>query len=488
MSGLAALAAHDLLPWQLGLIKSAVVDDYEVLMVRGGLGSGKSVGGIFLAEALAVTRPGAPICLAADIVKRLDDNLMPFCATIFPCSGAEYRSSQREWRWPNGSVVRMRNYYTTGSVGQNATEGGNYAAYIFDEGQTLPPEILTSASDRARVWLPDLNGVQRPPVIVGIGVPMEPCWWIDAGRQLRAEGKVKTGIYLPKSRDNAAAYAPGHFDRIRALMGDERFREMYENEPRPATGNIYDCWVPSDSDGGNLVTGWRLEPGMRVALVVDPGKLKPAVIAAAKDEALDAWVVFDEWSPTQMRPQITVPDASALAEHMLERWWPRRWARCCPRRNVVLADELIGDPNAKVRETDSRYYHERLALPPPGALQGRKANGFGLPVWLNQDPARKSVRAGIARVRSAMQSGRLLMTSELWRRGQSAPSGAHTLARSILGYAYRGDGEPERDKGFDDFCDCLRYLTMRHLWWEDGLEGRAPLHLATTVPRFNHVR
>ena len=483
-----SLAEHSLRRWQLAFLRAAVASGTEYIAVRGGLGSGKSAGGVYLAEAIATTRPGALIAIVADTGRRVLDIIHPLCQQIFPSAGATYRASDREWHFPNGSIVRLRMYYGAGQVaGQNPLEGATYTAVICEEAQTLPPDILERAFDRARDYRRDIAGGVQPPLVVTIGVPSEPCWWVERARELKTQG-VKVAIFLPRSADNAEAYGDGWLERRRAVLGEEQFQALYENKPRPATGNIYDCWVPDDGDGGNLVSGWRLEPGMRVAVVVDPGRNKPAIIAAAKDEALDAWVVFDEWSPTQERPAITVPDASALAEHMLARWWPRRWARCCPRRNVVLVDEVIGDPNAKVRETDSRYYHERLALPPPGALQGKRSHGFGLPVWLNQDPARKSVRAGIARVRSAMQAQRLLMTSELWKRGQSAPAGAHTLARSILGYAYRGDGEPERDKGFDDFCDTVRYLVTRHLWWEDGLEGRAPLHLATTVPRFKQVR
>lgn len=493
------LADHDLRPWQLGLIKAVTTDGYRIIMVRGGKGSGKSVAAVYVAEAVALTRPGAIIGLVADTAKRLDDNLMPFCKAIFGSSGGVYWASLREFRWPNGSVVRMRMYYTSGSAGQNSTEGGGYTVWIFDEGQTLPPEILDNAIDRTRVWTPDLNGIPRTPVVIGIGIPCDPCWWVDAAEALIAEGGVPTAIFLPKSSDNAESYPPGFLEQQRALMGPERFAELYDNVPRPAVGSIYDCWVPSTGEGGNLVAGWQVEPDMRTALVVDPGKNKPAVLAVAEDHALRSWVIFDEWSPTQEDPPVKVDNAYELARHMLKRWWPKRWSKIRPRPELVGIDLVIGDPAAKVKgEADNLDFYQKLGLPPPGALQDRTRFGFGLPVIVNTDKDKQSVRAGIDRVRAAMLRAQqpasvtrsgvkvpygLLMTQELWKRGQrvrkdkAGGAQAHTVARAIMAYAYGPGGDPIRGKGADDFADCVRYLTREFMWFEDGTEGRRPTHL-----------
>lgn len=474
------LADHDLRPWQLGLVKAATTDGYRIIMVRGGKGSGKSVAAVYVAEAVAITRPGSIIGLVADTAKRLDDNLMPFCRPIFESSGAVYWASLREFRWSNGSVVRMRMYYTSGSAGQNSTEGGGYTVWIFDEAQTLPPEILDNAIDRTRVWTPDLLGVSRTPVVIGIGIPCDPCWWIDDADALIDQGEVKVAVFLPKSSDNAESYPPGFLEQQRALMGPERFAELYDNEPKPSVGNIYDCWVPSTAEGGNLVSGWQLQPDMRTVLVVDPGKNKPAVIAAARDEALGAWVIFDEWSPTQEDPPVKVDTAYELAAFLRRRWWPRRWAQHRPDPQLVLVDEVIGDPAAKVKgEADNLDYYQKLRLPPPGALQGREHYGFGLLVHCDTDKAKQSVRAGISRVRAAMQRQEILMTDRLWRDGLKVRKHGHTLARSLKGYAYGPGGDPVRNVGYDDFCDCVRYLTRRFMWFEDGTEGRAPLHQVT---------
>lgn len=479
----APLADHGLRRWQLALMRAALVDPTEIIAIRGGLGSGKSAAEVYLAEAVAVTRPGAKVAIVTDTGRRVIDNIQPICQAIFPSTGGRYRASDREWHWPNGSSVRLRMYYSSGIAGQNALEGATYACVVVDEAQTLPPDILDRAGDRARQYLPDLSGVVRPPLIVLAGIPCEPCWWVERARETAAEGKVKVAIFLPRTADNLEAYGEGWLAQRRAMLGKEQFEALYENNPRPAVGNIYDCWAPHAGEGGNLVAGWRLTPDMRVAVVADPGKNKPATIAAAYDEALEAWVIFDEWSPTQDSVRHQVPDAYALAERMLERWWPRRWASCCPRRNPVLVDEMVGDPAAKVAgERDNLDYYQKLRLPPPGALQGREHHGFGLPVHCDTDKGKQSIRAGITRTRAAMQRGQLLMTQELWDRGRKAKADAHTLAKSLLGYAYGDDGKPVKDTGFDDFADCVRYLVRRHLWFEDGTEGRSALHHVTRRP------
>lgn len=491
---------HNLRRWQLRLVASVLLYEVQMVAIRGGLGSGKTAGLVFLAEAIAESRPGATILLVTDGWPRLRDVLRPLCDEIF--IGATYRASDREYRWPNGSVVRLRMYYTRGAdAGQNALEGGNVTAVLIDEAQTLPMSVLDRAGDRARVWLPDVSGALTAPIVVLCGVPCEPCWWLTRVREIGAEPdetgfQVPIAVFLPESGENAEAYGPSWLAAARKRLGPEQFEALYENKPRPPKGNIYDCFEahtglpPTNgrpAKRGNLLKGWRWDPSMKTVLVVDFGLNKPAVIAAALDEDLGAWVLFDAFSPTSEGRDDTTTDD--LVRYMRARWWPRRWSHLAPETVTVFVDEVIADPAGRARNVQTgKSDLQVLGYPVPGALADHRQFGFGLRPIIEEDPDRKDEKSGILKVRMAFQGFRLLVSEELWQAGLEAPAAHHTLSRSILGYRYNKYGEPRRHEGFDDFCDCIRYLVRRHLWTDIGIEDRMPLAVRLPTPRTNRPR
>lgn len=448
------------LPWQADLAREVISGRCTLGAIRGGIGSGKSAALVTLADALAETRPGACIVLGMDTWPRLKDVHQPLYQAL--CPAADWVASSRWYRYPNGSQVRLRHLDQPpgAAAGTSPLEGGNIHAVILDEAQALRPDVLDLATSRARIDVKDVTGVQRPALVVACGIPVEPAWWVDRVRQVGGR------VWLPVTAENVAHLGAGYLERQRAVLSTRDYAALIENRPLPPEGRVYYTWDPADHPFGCVLRRWRYRPEMRTAASVDFGLRRPAVLIAALDEDLGAWVVVDELAPDE----ILTPD---LARQITRRAVPRRvWA---PGDRRYPLDILVADPAGGARSSQTGQSDLDIL-----------SAGVGMPATVERDPARREVRAGVTRVCLALERRRLLVEGSLFDRGLRAPRGDRTLARAISGYAYppRGGDQPAKDGVYDHHADALRYLVRHVLWHAHPLDGRL---LAATAEHWSPV-
>ncbi len=455
------LSDRDWSDWQADLVGAIVLDDVQIAAIRGGVGSGKTAACVFVADTVATMRPGALLYLVMDTYGRLNDVHMPMCSALFPSSGAEFKASTMSWHYPNDAEVRLRAYFraATQPGAKNPLEGGNIHGVIIDESGTFPgDEVFRRANNRARKPCADVGGAIRPPFVITSGFPQDPCWWVDATREAAAKG-MRTREFYPLTQDNLANLSSDYLDRQRATLPEAEFEALVMNRPRPPAGQVLDTWRPDPYPLGNIIDGWARRPDHKTVATIDFGMRKPAVVALAFDAKLDAWVAFDEDAPDNCLTH-------ELVRAILSHGWPLVEATC---------DPAGGARNAQTGRSDI----DLIRRQPP--------DGLGCPILFETDAQKRDIRAGVIRMRKAIESRRLLITRELWERGMRAPRTQRTLARSILGYRYpdKGGGEPLKDGVNDHFIDALRYFAMRHLWHETVVDGRLPAALApdSTAPR-----
>lgn len=458
-------ADHDLRDWQLDLVDAVVRQGVTMFGIRGGIGSGKSAGLVFLAHVLAATRPGCEGAIVMDSFARLCDVHLPLCQAIF--QGATMTNPQRpEFRWPNGSTVKLRYFRQTAGqgLGQNPTEGMNLHFSLIDECQVFPDaRPLLRISDRTRIPWADLTGRMHEAVVGTCGIPVAPAWWIDAVEEAGALMPVRT--YFPTSEMNRAALSAAWFERQRALLGPDEYDALINNRPMPPVGQVLSNWRADTFPDGNLVDGWRPDPSRMVTVALDFGLRRPSVLFLQFDPTLDAWVTFRELHPDNtLTPE--------LAARILEVAWPRAWRDHAP-PGRLLFDEVICDPAGVARNVQTGISDiDLLAEPPP--------KGLGIRAFYETEPARRFIPAGVIRLRRLIGyegRRRLLMTREMWDEGVRAPQKTRSLAKSIQGYRYpdRGGNEPLKDGINDHAIDALRYFAVRHGWdYDHPLDGRLP--------------
>ena len=461
------LRALQWLRWQAEAAHYVLTADPGCAAWAGGKGSGKSVLVGALACLLAMTRPGAEILLGMSTYPMLRDIHVPIFVPLARSCGADWNIADREARFPNGSVVRLRHLEVAGdpALGSSPIEGQNLHAVIADECQDIDPRYWTVLHERARVPVVDATGRLRPPVVITSGLPVS-SWW--CARTTQAGGRV----WRPRTRDNLHNSAD-YEARLRASMTEERARAMLDGEELQPEGVVYRQFRPVDvSEGGSLID-WDPAPGeCRYWLSGDLGYRWPAFVLWAEHVERAAWVAVDEWAPDNV-------DIAGISRDMLTRTCPRQvWRQGDPRRPVDL---LITDPAGGARSAQTGQSDLDIwALKPP--------EGYGMRPRVETRPERRGVVEGIHRVQLALERRQLLVSANLYARGMSGDARARTLARSLLAYAWdpKRPQEPLKDGVNDHHVDGVRYLVRESPLWNLGdaaaAWGRAQLEAPTRKP------
>lgn len=454
--------------WQADFIHAVVVMAVRAVAIRGGIRSGKSVALVFLSAILARTRPGCMGYLLMDTFGNSRDVHGPICQAILPSTGAVWYASCREWRWPNGSVLRLRAYFrdSTQSIAKNPLEGNTIHYILVDEcGKFSTPEVWERANERCSTDAYDLNGNRCPPVVVLSGFPEDPCWWVDVVQDAAEKG-ARTAEFYPRTTENEANLGDGYIAHIIATHSEEDVEALIHNRPRPRVGQVLSNWSPALWPAGNLVD---LEVSRRhpTTVAIDFGFRFPAVafiqhheLRGADGKVRGVDVVVDELCPDDCL-------TGDLAASINARGY-----------NIVA---LVGDPAGGARNAQTgRSDIDELAKP---VAQG----GLGVRMMVTTDPVKRDIRAGIIRLRKRIHHDgeRLLcMVRGLWERG-IRDSKRRSIAASIQGYRYsdKGNGEPVKDGRSDHGADCLRYWAIRFHWSEHALDGRLPALTAPEAPK-----
>lgn len=435
-----ALRKRALLPWQSAMLASVVYDGEGLHAIRGGVGSGKSSLLVILADVLCELRPGASVVLGMDSHVRLERVHRPLLMSLAPA--AEWSASARRFSYPNGSTLHL--VHVDHPVGTTSPiEGHNAHAVVLDEAQALRPDALDVAQSRARISCVDIAGIERQPLVITCGIPVEPAWWVERTRE--AGGTV----WLPTTADNAAHLGADYMRRMRDILSERDYQALVENRPLPPVGQVLYAFAPEPYPQGCLAPpGWRLDPAkMRTALTIDFGLRKPAALLLAEDLALGAWVVCREWAPDDY----STPELARLLARDIA---------------GVRLDAVYADPAGQARNAQTRLSElDVLALAPP--------EGIGRRPVVTADPVKRDISAGCTRLNLALERRKLLIAPDLHAAGLRAPSGKRTLARALSGYRLdERTGEPAKDGTHDHHIDALRYFAQHALWHTSPTDGR----------------
>lgn len=449
---------------------AAYMARYRRIAIRAGWGSGKSraLGEIVVIAAIL----GISVLWVTDTRSRLQTVVQPVCEELLAPLGFRY-DTQRS-RWVRGTVsIWLRPYYRPGTRAAESSniEGANVGLCVVDECQVWrDDEVLRKLFGRSRVKS-KLN--EATVCIVMAGLPVYWAWWEEAARKL---GPAAGCVIHGTSYDNRANLDPDWLFDAPQTLGAAEFRAMCLNEPRPVEGQIYDIWSPKAYPEGNIIHNWQWDPSMTTVWSVDFGRHRPAATLWAHDPQLGAWVLIAEVCP--IKPSYT-PE---LAVAMNRVAWPRQYADKCPPGVPYLFDAAVADPSGKnpgaggKSTADLDDLEKRpIQLLPPGATVG--GIGYRPEILTSRDRAyndKVSVRAGIIRVRIAMEAQRLLCTHEAWQAGLEADAKQRSFARAIAGYKRDKLGDPVKGDGNDDICDTVRYLVRWNrvgLWTEHAFDN-----------------
>ena len=433
-----------LLPWQRRFIGGGLSGSWsrDVAAVRGGLGSGKSLALCALAVMLCDTRPGALVVVGMDTFRRLRDVHLPHLHGLLAGSAVVYAASEQAFVWPNGSRLLLAHLDTPQNSGPGSSpiEGLNGHAVLIDECQVLRSDVLDVARSRARVPVRDTEGVERRPLVVTCGIPVEPAWWVDRTRDIGG------AAYLPQSSENARHLGEGWLDRMRETLSSRDYAALVENRPLPPVGSVFYAWAPE-----RCVVDVPVDLGsMRTMLALDFGIRHPCALLLV-ELTRGRWHVLREWAPDDE----TLPDFLARLGAELV---PRRLWTAGSRHLPV--DSIVADPAGAARSAQTGIADlDLVALAPP--------RGLGILPRVERDPERRDIVSGCTRVNLALERGALTVDRTLYDAGLRAPALRRTLARAMTGYRWdeRAPGRPSKDGTHDHHADCLRYAVREVLWY-----------------------
>lgn len=453
-------------PFQVRVV-AAWMMGYRRIALRAGWGCGKSraLGEI----ARLAGEQGTDVLWVTDSGPRIQTVVQPVCEELLRPAGWRYNSQKNCWT-KRGTTIWLRSYFRQGtrSAEANSIEGVNVGLVLLDEAQVFrDDEVLRKLFGRAR------TGTVTPAIVMA-GLPVWGAWWEAAADKMGGSGRILHGT----SFDNLANLRPEWLADAPETLGRAEFEAMLLNKPQPPEGQIYDCWSPEPYPAGNVVAGWQWSPTMRTVWSIDPGSAKPSATLWAEDTKLRAWVLCAEVNPT--REATLTPE---LAAEMCTVAWPRHMADTKPPGVRFLVDAAIADPNAKRRdrnrETGSRARSDiQILSEPPAGLGAPGQSGIGLRPYVLDGTMpdfadRNDVRAGIIRVRRAMETHKLLCSGEAWDAGRKAKG--RSFAKSVVGYRRDAWGQPVRFEGFDDVMDTVRYLVRwpgaQGLWFAHAFDG-----------------
>jgi hypothetical protein len=433
-----------LLPWQRRFIGGGLSGSWsrDVAAVRGGLGSGKSLALCALAVMLCDTRPGALVVVGMDTFRRLRDVHLPHLHGLLAGSAVVYAASEQAFVWANGSRLLLAHLDTPQNSGPGSSpiEGLNAHGVLIDECQVLRSDVLDVARSRARVPVRDTEGIERRPLVVTCGIPVEPAWWVDRTRDIGG------AAYLPQSAENARHLGDGWLDRMRETLSSRDYAALVENRPLPPVGSVFYAWAPE-----RCVTSETVDLGsMRTMLALDFGLRFPCALLLV-ELTRGRWHVLREWAPDDE----TLPDFLARLGAELV---PRRLWTAGSRHLPV--DSIVADPAGAARSAQTGVADlDLVALAPP--------RGLGILPRVERDPERRDIVSGCTRVNLALERGALTVDRTLYDAGLRAPASRRTLARAMTGYRWdeRAPGRPSKDGTHDHHADCLRYAVREVLWY-----------------------
>jgi PBSX family phage terminase large subunit len=382
--------------------QQAFVDDRNTKTgYIGGVGSGKTTGGVFRAGRHVSDwnegHTGVIVCPTVPMLRNvIVDELRQWGLLDKP--GIEYRRSENRIEYPNGSTIILESANNDRKI--ERLRGLNLAWAWMDEAAYLPEKVYRILSDRLRVgnyrnlfatttprgfnWLYDVFG--------DIDVDGEP---IADGKLLR--GATTTSIVGVSTRAN-----PGnpedYIEREERQHTGESYHQEVEGEFTKFSGLIFP-WFGDD----NLVDE-APERYDEAIYGVDWGHNNPSTVLALVRDG-ETWTAVEEHYETRW----TVNDHSRAMQDMQERWGPGR---------------IYCDPSE------------------PANIEQFQRDG------LDAKAAENDVTPGIQHVSSMREDLHVVETCQ-------------NLRNEFSQYQYK-DGQDKPEKANDHLMDSLRYALFTH--------------------------
>jgi PBSX family phage terminase large subunit len=280
----------------------------------GGVGSGKTAGGVFRAgRHVADWNEGHTGVIVSPTVPMLRNVIVPELRRwgLLDKSGIEYRKSANRIEYPNGSAIILESANNDRKI--ERLRGLNLAWAWMDEAAYLPEKVYQILNDRLRVgeyrnlfvtttprgfnWLydefGDLNGVSEP---------------IADGQLIRTD--TTTSIIGVSTRTNPAN-PEDYIEREERQHTGQSYQQEVEGKFVKFEGLVYP-WFDDD----NLVDE-PPETYDEAIYGVDWGFKNPSVALALVREG-DRWIVVDEWYETRC----TQTDHRKAVESLIDIWGP----------------------------------------------------------------------------------------------------------------------------------------------------------------------
>lgn len=280
----------------------------------GGVGSGKTAGGVFRSgRHVSDWNEGHTGVIVSPTVPMLRNVIVPELRTwgLLDKPGIEYKKSENRIEYPNGSTIILESANNDRKI--ERLRGLNLAWAWMDEAAYLPERVYRILNDRLRIgdyrnlfvsttprgynWVYDEFG--------DIGGEAES---IADGQLVRTE--TTTSIMGVSTRTNPAN-PEDYIEREERQHSGQSYQQEIEGEFVKFEGLIYP-WFDDD----NLIES-PPETYDEVVYGVDWGHNNPAVILAIVKDG-NEWIVVDEW----YERRCTVNDHSAAVEAMVDRWGP----------------------------------------------------------------------------------------------------------------------------------------------------------------------
>ena len=409
----------------------------KIIAARCGWGSGKTSALVFSMLLVSKMRPGMSSLMVTDTTPRYNSVLMPEMEKWLAPLGWTYNHTNKLWTdTENGSTVWCRSYYRPGTreATHNPLEGLNVTSGVcmIDECQTLTAEVAHKALGRLR------SGPS--PIMILVGLPVIDAWWCKMAE------KAEYQPLFYSSYVNQDNLSEEWFEATKLLPPDER-EAMVMNKPKPPSGLVYSEFNPEK----HIIDDFKYDPSMTGRIAIDWGFRKPSVLVIVYDEVREASIIIHEFNPKE----VTIEQ---LSQMILTFAWPRALMSMAPSSRVWL-DTGVADKAGKARSDHTGLSAFRMIRKHPDE------GGIGLPMRSTTDPVRIDVLNGVQRLKRAFNSGKYLITREVWDKGERASG--NSIRKALLSYAWDNKEQPKKD-GREDPLDALRYDCIFHHWTESS--------------------
>ena len=304
--------------------------EYDVLY-GGAAGGGKTAALVADDIVDAIHYPGIRIAAFRRTYDELNESLLKQLASwgFADVLGAHWNGTERELRFPNGSLIRYR--YAETDVDASRRQGGEYQKITVDERTLMQPSVVNLLTERlrsGRVEIPVLgirsgtnpggfgHGYCRERFIVGT----------DHGHTVYTDDHGFTVRFIPAKVTDNPHVDPAYARRLDAIPDPSRRAAMRDGSWDFFAGQYFPQWRHQR----HVVTGFTIPTSWPRYAGVDWGWSNPwAVVWAAVDEDDRVWIYRELYDTRvlesdQARRIVEAEQGETVARYADDAMWTAR--------------------------------------------------------------------------------------------------------------------------------------------------------------------